>query len=177
MMPEPAATSMLSQVAIAVVATILLLVASVNDIATRTIPDCIPIGLGALGIPVHLSNHDFTAALVASCAIFILAGLCWRQGWLGGGDVKLIVACTWLASPVQVPTLVLGTALAGGGLAGVYLGLCWMIRRSQAPATIARRRSFVARIYRVERWRIGRHASLPYACAIAAAMLFTLYSG
>jgi prepilin peptidase CpaA len=176
-MPEPTTAVMLLRAAVGIVATILLVIASVNDIAVRTIPDSVPAGLVALGIATHLANNDATAALIAASMVFVPASLCWRQGWLGGGDVKLIVGCAWLVSPVQVPTLVLGSALAGGALASVYLCLCWMTRRFHLSTVAAPRRTFAARVWRVERWRISRRDSLPYGCAIATAMLITLYSG
>jgi prepilin peptidase CpaA len=149
--------------------------ASLRDIATRTIPDLIPAGLRVLGVAARLADHTALAALAASAAVFALGALCWRFGWVGGGDVKLLAACAWLASPICVPQLILFTALAGGALAALYLGLSLLAGAAGAPGASIRPRSVLARIARVEWWRIRHRASLPYGCAIATATLLTLY--
>src|SRR5262245_36924792 len=109
--------------------TSLLMIAALKDVAVRSIPDFVPIGLVALGITARIASHDAIAALAASSVVFIIGALCWRQGWLGGGDVKLGAACAWLMAPVLVPKFVLLTALAGGGLAGLYLIVGWLAKR------------------------------------------------
>jgi prepilin peptidase CpaA len=173
-MSDTASTVVLLQPYLMAIVAVPLAIASLNDIATRTIPDPAPLGLLAIGVVVRLVDGTATAALVASAAVFVIGALCWRFGWLGGGDVKLLAACAWLVSPALVPQLVLLTALAGGVLACLYLALGWMTRalpaltRSSLPHALARR------IWRAERWRIRRRAALPYGCAIAVATLFTL---
>ena len=96
---------------------ILLGIASLNDIAVRTIPDLAPFGLVVIGVAIRLADHNAIFALAASAAVFLFGALCWRFGWLGGGDVKLLAACAWLVSPALVPQLVLLTAIVGGILA------------------------------------------------------------
>jgi prepilin peptidase CpaA len=156
-------------------AAILLGIASLNDIAARTIPDLSWLSLLAIGVAARVVDHNAAAALVASAAVFLLGALCWRFGALGGGDVKLLATCAWLVSPALVPQLVLLTAIAGGILACLYLALSWLARVSRAPNRAAPPHTLVRRIWRVERWRIKRRASLPYCCAIAVATLFTLF--
>jgi prepilin peptidase CpaA len=177
MMPEPGTAIALLLTGATVAAAVLLAIAAMNDIATRAIPDFVPIGLIALGIGVRLADHDAAAALAASLVVFATGSLCWRQGWLGGGDVKLITACTWLVAPILVPKLILATALAGGCLATLYLAIGLAARQAQQGDVDTQRRRLLARIWRVEGWRIRRRASLPYGCAIAAATLFTMSSG
>lgn len=157
------------------VAAVLLLLASTHDVATRTIPDFVPLGLLAVGIIGRLVDHDIIAALIASISLFFLSALCWRFGWLGGGDAKLLTACAWLTPPLLVPRLVFLTAIAGGILACLYLALGRLAPIFRKPRANTRPRSLLGRIARVERWRIGHRASLPYGCAIAAATLLTLY--
>jgi prepilin peptidase CpaA len=157
-----------------VIAAVLLGIASLNDIATRTIPDLAPLGLLVIGVALRLTDGTAAAALFTSAAVLLLGALCWRFGWLGGGDVKLLAACAWLVSPALVPQLVLLTALAGGVLACFYLTLSWMSRVSRAAPRSARPHSLAGRIWRVERWRIRRRPALPYGCAIAVATLFTM---
>ncbi len=150
-------------------------VASLNDIAVRTIPDSASFGLVIIGAAIRLADGTAPVALAASAAVLLFGALCWRCGWLGGGDVKLLAACAWLVSPALVPRLVLLTAVAGGVLACFYLALSWMARASPAPPHSIRPRTLAGRVWRAERWRIMRRAALPYGCAIAVATLFTLF--
>jgi prepilin peptidase CpaA len=173
-MPDiPSAIAAARPAALAVAA-VLLLMASLTDIATRTIPDRAALGVAAIGVAIRLADHSAAAALAASASVFLLGGLCWRFGWLGGGDVKLLAACAWLMPPMMVPKLVLLTALTGGVLACVYLILSCVARASHTPVGVSRPRSLAGRIGRVEWWRIRRRAAMPYGCAIAVATLLTL---
>jgi prepilin peptidase CpaA len=155
-------------------AVILLGIASLNDIAVRTIPDLAPLGLIAIGVAIRLADGSAATALAASAAVFLFGAFCWRAGWLGGGDVKLLAACAWLVSPALVPQLVLLTAISGGILACLYLALSSVARVPRAPTRAGRPHSFAGRVRRTEWWRIRRRASLPYGCAIAVATLITL---
>jgi prepilin peptidase CpaA len=153
---------------------ILLGITSLNDIAVRTIPNLASFGLVVIGVAIRLADHNAIFALAASAVVFLLGAVCWRFGWLGGGDVKLLAACAWLVPPALVPQLVLLTAIAGGILACLYLALRWIARTSGKPAHPVRPHSLVGRIRRAEWWRIRRRAALPYGCAIAVATLITL---
>ena len=99
-MSDASALAPLLQPGLLALAAVLLGIASLNDIAVRTIPNLAPFGLVVIGVAARLAEGNATAALVASVAVFVLGGLCWRFGWLGGGDVKLLAACAWLVSPV-----------------------------------------------------------------------------
>ena len=173
-MTDAASAIAIAQPGLLALAAILLGIASLNDIAVRTIPDFAPLGLIAIGVAVRLADGSAAIALAASAAVFLFGALCWRFGWLGGGDVKLLAACALLVSPAMVPQLVLLTAIAGGILACLYLALSAVARVSLAPTHVIRPHSFVGRVRRTEWWRIRRRASLPYGCAIAVATLITL---
>jgi prepilin peptidase CpaA len=177
-MPDAASAIAVLRYGLLATSAILLAVASLNDIATRTMPDLPSIVLVVIGIAARLADGNAATALAASVGVFLLCGLCWRFGWLGGGDVKLLAACAWLVSPAQVPQLVLLTAIAGGVLACLYLTLNRVMKyASRAQACATRPQSLAARIWHVERWRIRRRAPLPYGCAIAVATLLTLAGG
>jgi prepilin peptidase CpaA len=176
-MSDVSSSIVLVQPYLAVIAAILLGIASLNDVATRTIPDLTPVGLAVIGIAVRLADGSAVTALCTSTAVFVLGALCWRFGALGGGDVKLLAACAWLVPPALVPELLLLTALAGGVLACVYLALSRLARTPQTAPSAGRTRSLVRRIWRAEWWRIRRRAALPYGCAIAVATLFMLSHG
>jgi prepilin peptidase CpaA len=152
----------------------LVCVASLNDVAVRTIPDLIALGVVVIGVTLRSIDGTLIPGLVATAAVFAFGALCWRCGWLGGGDAKLLAACAMLVRPGQVPQLVLMTALAGGLLACLYLALGRMTAPWSIPTHAGRSHSFVTRVCRAELRRVRRRGPLPYGCAIAVAALFTL---
>jgi len=147
-----------------------LLAAALHDIAARTIPNRLCLGIALVGLVARTMAGDVLAGLLASGLVFLLALLAWRCRVMGGGDVKLLAACALLAPPAAVPGLILAVALAGGLLALGYLGL-----RPVLPAPVAGRPTALpARALRAEAWRIRRGGPLPYAVAIALGTFFTL---
>ena len=137
----------------------LVLAAAWHDLLARTVPNRLPVLLALVGL-----------ARLAAGAVFAGAFLCWRRGWLGGGDVKLLAACALSVPPHLVPGLLAAIAIAGAGLALVYLAA----RRWVRPAGGARPAGLLARALRAERWRIARGGPLPYAVAIAIGVLAVL---
>jgi prepilin peptidase CpaA len=152
----------------------LLFGASLNDVAARTIPDLFSLGVITIGVTLRLIDATLIPGLAVSAAIFALGALCWRYGWLGGGDAKLLAACALLVRPGQVPQLVLATALAGGALACLYLALGRIAALCRMPAHAGRSHALVTRVCRAEWWRVRRRGPLPYGCAITFAAVFTL---
>jgi len=150
-----------------------LLFAALHDIAFRTIPDWVSAALAADGCLVRLLDQHLPTGLICGLAVFALAAACWWRGWIGGGDVKLLGATAILIPPILVPGYIVSVALAGGGLALLYLVLERIIPHPcpQHPA------SLFWRILVVECWRIRRRTSLPYATAISAAALLMLVKG
>ena len=123
----------------------LLVVAALRDLISFTIPNWISLSLVAAfpvvalvaGLPLtDIGVH----ALVGAAALVVGVGL-FALGWVGGGDAKLLgAAALWLGWPGVGPFLV-ATALAGGVLTGLLLGLrsgflgAWA---SQGPPWLAR---------------------------------------
>ncbi|WP_428492348.1 A24 family peptidase [Rhodopila sp.] len=150
-----------------------LAVATLHDIGFRTIPDWLSATLAADGIALRLLDHHLPAGVVCGVAVFILAAFCWRRGWLGGGDVKLLGATAILIPPTLVPGFVLAVSLAGGVLALLYL----LLERIVPAPRLRHSASFLRRVLIVECRRIRRRTSLPYATAISAAALLMLAKG
>jgi prepilin peptidase CpaA len=148
----------------------LLLLAGMHDIVARTVPNWLAAVLALLGIGLRAVGGTLVGGLCAGLIIFVLAAICWRRGWMGGGDVKLLAASAIVVPPPLVLTFITAVAFFGGGLAVIYL----IAHRLVPPPRTARPRSLLARVLRVERWRIHRGGPLPYACAIAAGGLFIL---
>ena len=151
----------------------ILLGAVPNDIAFRTVPNWMPAMLLALGIGIRTLDGGLALGLLACALILLGAGFCWRRGWMGGGDVKLLAACGVLVPPGLSGVMLLDVALAGGALALLYLALGQVLAPPAAACPPGRLRS----ILWAERHRIHSRSPLPYASAIAAGALLVLYQG
>jgi prepilin peptidase CpaA len=151
---------------------VLLYVATI-DVATRLISNEICLALALLGIASQFAvPMQIAQSLMVAAILFLLLLLVYTRGWIGGGDIKLLVALAIglpLTGVIQLLTI---TALAGGVLALVHL----MMRLLPYPRLAPAGSSFVRRVYAVERWRHLRHAPLPYGVAIACGGIWTVFS-
>jgi len=152
---------------------LLLFYVAMIDIATRLIRNEICLVVALLGIagqfasPMHL-----TESLIAATILLLLLLVIYQRGWIGGGDVKLLVALAIGLPLIGVIQLLTITALAGGILALAHL----MMRLLPYPKLAPAGSSFVRRVYAIERWRNLRHAPLPYGVAIACGGIWTVLS-
>src|SRR5205807_1504221 len=111
-------------------------------------------------------------SLIAAAILLLVLIIIYQRGWIGGGDVKLLVALA-IGLPLRgVFQLLTMTALAGGILALVHLGMRVLPYPKLAPAGS----SFLRRVYAIERWRNLREAPLPYGVAIACGGIWTVFS-
>src|SRR3954453_20121724 len=152
---------------------LLLLYVATIDIATRLIRNEICLVLALLGIAGQFASPTQVAeSLIAATILLLLLLVIYQRGWIGGGDVKLLVALA-MGLPIRgVIELLTVTALAGGILAVVHL----MMRSLPYPRLAPAGSSLVRRVYAVERWRHLRHAPLPYGVAIACGGIWTISS-
>jgi prepilin peptidase CpaA len=152
-----------------------LLFAAAHDVAVRTVPNLVSVVVAAAGLGLQSLSGQLVPALFGAGLLFAGCWYCWRRGWIGGGDVKLLTACALLVPPTSVPELILTTAIAGGVLALLYFSLARLLRtRAMPQPTGPPPTRLLARIWRAERRRIRHGLSLPYACAICAGVLLTL---
>jgi len=152
---------------------LLLLYVAVIDIATRLIRNEICLMLALLGVAVQfVSPMHVTETLVTAAILLLLLLVMYQRGWIGGGDVKLLVALAIGLPLMGVIQLLAVTALAGGVLALVHL----MMRLLPYPQLAPAGSSLVRRVYAIERWRNLRHAPLPYGVAIACGGIWTALS-
>ena len=155
---------------------VLLLCAAWNDVATRLIPDCLPIGVAILGGLTRLMVGPTALAVSFAVAlgVFLFLVLLHARGVLGGGDVKLAAAVCLGLSPVAAWRFIVVTALAGGVLGVLHL-IGRMALRGGAPLPpMPRGSSLPLRVLRTERWRIARHGSLSYGLAIACGGIWAI---
>src|SRR4051812_9364161 len=104
-------------------ALVLLLTAVWRDIATRTIPDAVSLMLIAVGGLARMIEGPSALALSAGTALvlFVLLLAAYSRRYIGGGDVKIMVAFAIGLSPPDCYRFVVATAIAGGLLGIVYL--------------------------------------------------------
>ena len=151
----------------------LLLYVATIDIATRLIRNEICLALALLGIAGQLASPmQIAQSLIAAAILLLLLLLIYQRGWIGGGDVKLLVALAIGLPLTGVIELLTMTALAGGVLALVHVIMRLLPYPKLAPAGS----SLVRRVYAVERWRHLRRAPLPYGVAIACGGIWTIFS-
>ena len=144
----------------------LLVAAALHDIVGRTVPNGVAAALAIAGIVVQAIQGTLLYGLPAALLVFVVAAICWRRGWMGGGDVKLLGATALVVPPFEVGSFLVLTAQCGGLLALLYLLLSRTVRLPP-PGRLGTCHLF-ARVLRAERWRICRGAPLPYGFAIAA---------
>src|SRR5215472_14274565 len=72
---------------------LLLLYVAMIDIATRLIRNEICLVLALLGIASQFASPmQVTESLIAATILLLLLIVIYQRGWIGGGDVKLLVA-------------------------------------------------------------------------------------
>jgi prepilin peptidase CpaA len=112
----------------------ILLAAALHDIVARTVPNWMAATLAALGLVLQVLHGHPLTGLAAGLAVFMVAAFCWRRGWLGGGDVKLLGAAAIAVPPGDVVNFIVAVTLTGAALALAYLA-AWPHHRSTQGAT------------------------------------------
>jgi prepilin peptidase CpaA len=143
----------------------LLMSAAGADVTSRSIPNSVCLALAVTGSALQILISPLLLAETWALTIPLFAALLFlhSRAMLGGGDVKLLLATACGLPPYSLIDLFAVTALAGGVLALVHLTM----RHLPRPRVPAAKALLLRRIYSVERWRILRHAPLPYGVAIA----------
>jgi len=156
-----------------VVGALLLVFAALHDIGFRTVPNRVSVALLGCGIVLRLldgGTHQLMWGALCGCAVFLVTYACWRFGWMGGADVKLLTAAAVFVPPLMVPTLLLATSLAGG-----LIALTYIIGSRLAPRPAPERPAdLLHRALRCELRRLRRRGPLPYAAAIATGGVFAI---
>ncbi len=145
----------------------LLAFAAMHDIGFRTVPNRVSLGILICGLALRLLTGDVFYGLLCGAIMFSFTYGFWRLGWMGGADVKLLTASAVFVPPLMVPTLVIGTSLAGGVLALIYVIGSSLVPRRPAVAYHGRPHGLMRRAMRCELRRLRRRGPLPYAAAIA----------
>lgn len=119
---------------IAAAASILLLIACYYDLRHRRIQNWLPIAVTAVASVKWLAAGELAPALAAAGAgglVFVFLTLLFCQGWIGGGDVKLVSATVFLVGAGEALPLLLMTAMIGGIMAITVL--CSLRQSGERP--------------------------------------------
>jgi prepilin peptidase CpaA len=150
----------------------LLCMAVWQDVATRLISNQITVAVAVLGLAARLLQGDVLYALPCAVLVFIAAFSCWQMRWLGGGDAKLITAAVLLPPVQEIPLQIFAITLAGAALALAVVFARPLAAQHALPSLSGQ--SPIARVWRIELWRLRHGGSLPYAAAIMAGTLACL---
>ncbi|HEX6142619.1 MAG TPA: prepilin peptidase [Geminicoccaceae bacterium] len=104
----------------------LLLVAALEDLRSRRIPNWLVLGVGVLWAPWLVAAPEaggWPIALVIALAAFMIGAVLFARQILGGGDVKLITVVTLWAGMEHLALFATVMSLTGGLLA--IAGLAW----------------------------------------------------
>ena len=145
-------------------------IATMQDWALRLVANRVPAAIALTGLILRLVDATLLGGLLAAAIVFLVATLCWRQGWLGGADVKLFGAGALLVPPGSVIGFILTSCLAGGVLALAYAVLSLIV----PPPSPSRPHSRLRRYLRLEQRRLRRRGPLPYATAITTGAAFIM---
>ena len=158
------------------------LLAACHDVVSRTVPNWMSLAIAGFGVVAAIADDRILISLCLGLAVFIVAAICWRRGWMGGADVKLLGAIAIVLPPGLISMFAIAMSLAGALHAVTYMLARLVVRppsklAANMASPVSRSRSLLSRTLRAERWRISRGGPLPYACAIAFGFLFVICNG
>jgi prepilin peptidase CpaA len=113
----------------------ILATAAYTDLTRRRIGNELVCGLlvlAAIRLGFFAMPGTALLSLGGSALLAALLLVAFARGWLGGGDVKLLIACSLFVGIADMPAFVLATALAGGALSIAVL--CALPFRAKAGA-------------------------------------------
>jgi prepilin peptidase CpaA len=139
------------------------------DLKERRIPNVLTVTgvAAALGLAALNGWSTLGGSILVALAVLLVGSLLFAKGWLGGGDVKLLVFVAAVLPPPDLVLALLLTAVVGGALA-----LAQVIRKGMLLPVLVECRELAARWSGMRsgpyRSPLGTGLSIPYAVAIAA---------
>jgi len=137
--------------------------AASSDLLTMTISNRLSMALAGgfflLTLITGMSLYAFGMHLAAAAVVLVIAFVFFSQGWIGGGDAKLVAATVlWFGFDYLLDYLIYAS-LFGGALTLAII----QFRKLPLPAVLARQ-TWVLRLHETG-------AGVPYGIALAAAAL------
>jgi len=154
-----------------------LLVAIVTDVTCRIIPNRLVLVVLCCGLGLRLASGSgpLLMSLMSATAILAALSLLAANDLLGWGDVKLIVAVTFVVPANHTIPLLLAITLAGGLLSCLYLAARFVLRHALSfPHNARHETRLFGSLARQEAARILRNEPMPYALAIAGGVVYGL---
>ena len=150
--------------------TLLMMLVIFFDFTSFTIPNWLNAIMLGLYIPFVLTQpegFDWQMPLLAAGVVFAVGFVIFTLGFMGGGDIKLLIASApWVGWNQLLVEYLIWVALLGGLLSVVV----WLIRKA-IPWVLAKSKE-------EKLPRILQHGEpVPYGLAISAAFLFYLWTG
>lgn len=138
--------------------------AAVMDVFTLTIPNRVSLaliaGFLACAILGGMAWQDILKHLAVGTAALIAAIFLFSQGWIGGGDAKLLSAATlWFGVNHAVDYLFM-VAMFGGALSLLFIAY-----RNLVPSVLVAGQAWAERLH-------DKKSGIPYGVALAAAGLW-----
>jgi prepilin peptidase CpaA len=137
--------------------------AASSDLLTMTISNRLSMALAGgfflLTLITGMSLYAFGMHLAAAAVVLVIAFVFFSQGWIGGGDAKLVAATVlWFGFDYLLDYLIYAS-LFGGALTLAII----QFRKLPLPAVLARQ-TWILRLHETG-------AGVPYGIALAAAAL------
>jgi len=137
--------------------------AASSDLLTMTISNRLSMALAGgfflLTLITGMSLYAFGMHLAAAAVVLVIAFVFFSQGWIGGGDAKLVAATAlWFGFDYLLDYLIYAS-LFGGALTLAII----QFRKLPLPAALARQ-TWILRLHETG-------AGVPYGIALAAAAL------
>jgi prepilin peptidase CpaA len=105
-------------------AALALLISCICDLRRFEIPDTLSVVilLAAFAFGLATPGFDWLWHLAGLGLMFAVGLGLFAAGWMGGGDIKLLVATAMWTGLAGLPAFLVGVSIAGGALALVLLG-------------------------------------------------------
>jgi prepilin peptidase CpaA len=137
--------------------------AASSDLLTMTISNRLSLALAGgfflLTLITGMALHAFALHLAAGGLVLVIAFIFFSQGWIGGGDAKLVAATALWFGFDHLMDYLIYASLFGGALTLMLL----QFRKLPLPAPLARQ-GWIVRLHETG-------AGIPYGIALAAAAL------
>ncbi len=146
-----------------------MLAACISDVRRRIIPDWTVAAISIVGLAQSMASGTGADAALGGMLGLSAGALAALFGAWGWGDAKLLGAAGMVTGVSAMPSLILGSAAAGGMLAAALLALRAPVRARRLVLP-----SGAPRWLRAEQTRLRRAPSVPYGLAIVAGLLFAL---
>jgi prepilin peptidase CpaA len=119
-----------------------------------------------LAVVMAAQPVDWPMALAGMAIVFAVGYVVFAMKWMGGGDIKLIIACSLWVGFSNLLDFIFLFALLGGLLSVVV----WSVRKLEPLLLTPARMATLPRILR-------NGEPVPYGLAIAAAFLLLMWMG